>query len=179
MISKEYLEECFQYDEVNGLLVWKKRPESHFASKLSADAFNCCLAGSVAGSIKNDGNNSYYRLSLDGKKQYVHRLIWIMNFDYEPDKIDHIDGNGLNNCISNLRDVTNQVNCKNKRLSKANSSGIHGVRWNKQCRKWHARIKVDYKYKHLGLFVDFFDACCARKSAEHKYEFSKRHGAKL
>ena len=43
---------------------------------------------------------------------------------------DHKDGNGLNNCKSNLRIVTNRQNAQNMRVDK--SSKYPGVHWHKR-----------------------------------------------
>jgi hypothetical protein len=56
--------------------------------------------------------NQYLRVSLFGKKHYVHRLVF-QYFTGEictSKEIDHIDGNTFNNCVSNLMAVTKQVN---------------------------------------------------------------------
>ena len=45
-------------------------------------------------------------------------------------------------------------------------SGVPGVRWSIMTNKWIVRIKVRDKAEYLGSFNDFFEACCARKSAE-------------
>ena len=43
--------------------------------------------------------DGYYRVALNGKRYYVHRLVADAFFDGDHDKIDvnHIDGNRLNN----------------------------------------------------------------------------------
>ena len=51
----------------------------------------------------------------------------------------------------------------NKRIPK---SGVAGVNWRASINKWNVRIKAHGKGHHLGAFADFFEACCARKSAE-------------
>lgn len=42
--------------------------------------------------------------------------------------------------------------------------------------RWVAYIKLKGKEKHLGYFCHFFDAVCARKSAEDRYGFHTNHG---
>ena len=48
-----------------------------------------------------------------------------------------------------------------------NTSGVNGV---SRCQgKWQARITVNKKCHYLGIYDDWFDAVCARKSAEYIY----------
>ncbi len=42
-----------------------------------------------------------------------------------------------------------------------NKSGIKGVFWNNQSRKWNARLMVNYKTQHLGSFDNIRDAANA------------------
>jgi hypothetical protein len=74
-------------------------------------------------------------------------------------KIDHIDGNGLNNQRSNLRVVTHRENCQNKHAPK--SSIYPGVSWRKEREKWAAKISIGGKGKHLGTFDKEIDAAQA------------------
>jgi hypothetical protein len=83
------------------------------------------------------------------KKVWMHRVIMD-----DPDgfQVDHIDGNGLNNCRNNLRKATNAQNARNSCTPRNNTSGFKGVTWHKLSSKWCAKIEVNYVSKHLGLF---------------------------
>lgn len=67
-------------------------------------------------------------------------------------KVDHIDGNGLNNRRSNLRFATSQQNGRNCRKPINNTSGYKGVTWNKRGRKWVAQIMFCKKKIGLGRY---------------------------
>jgi hypothetical protein len=122
-------------------------------------------------------NTEYLSVGFKGKKYYVHRLVWLMTYgDWPKGGIDHIDGNGLNNKIENLRDVAQSENTKNRRLNRNNKSGQCGVHWFKQTSKWRADIKIDGRKISLGYFDDFNDAVEAREEAELKYGFHQNHG---
>ena len=58
--------------------------------------------------------DGYYRVALNGKRYYVHRLVADAFFDGDHDKIDvnHIDGNRLNNKLSNLEWCTRKENIR-------------------------------------------------------------------
>ncbi|HEI0612123.1 TPA: HNH endonuclease [Escherichia coli] len=122
----------------------------------------------------------YYRTNLPGhgsQPQFmVHRIIFKMNFGYDPLEIDHINGIGTDNRLENLRNVDRHTNCKNTRMSKANTSGCVGVHWMKKRNKWQARIEFEGKRRHLGFFDNFEDAVKARKEAERFYGFHVNHG---
>lgn len=135
-------------------------------------------SGKIAGSKHVEGRTSYIYVSLKSKKYAAHRIIWEMVHGDIPDglNIDHIDGDGTNNKISNLRLVTQSENCKNARLLSSSKTGVSGVTWYKPAGKYQVKIQVNGKQKHLGRFYDFFEATCCRKSAEVEYGFHTNHG---
>lgn len=83
--------------------------------------------------------------------------------------IDHINHDTLDNRKCNLRICTYGQNLYNKKIYKQNTSGIPGVRWNKQRREWRAQISFNNKFIHLCWCDNIFEASCHRKSAENKY----------
>jgi hypothetical protein len=66
---------------------------------------------------------------------------------------------------------TDRDNLKLKVLATNNTSGCTGVSWVKKARKWTAYIMKNYKAESLGYYDQWFDAVCARKSAEFKYGY--------
>ena len=81
-------------------------------------------------------------------------------------RVDHIDGDGLDNRRCNLRHVTAAQNAWNSDAPKTNKSGRKGVHFYKKKRKYIASIKVNGKAYHLGSYDDFQDAVNARAAAE-------------
>lgn len=55
------------------------------------------------------------------------------------------------------------------KLHVGNKSGVKGVRWNEQRKKWTAHIGFKGKQITLGYFDEKEDAIMARKKAEEKY----------
>ena len=89
--------------------------------------------------------------------------------------VDHIDGNGLNNCRSNLRICTRGQNQRNRPANRNNKSGYKGVFACKRSGRWIAKIMCDRKAIHIGRFDTPEDAHAAYVQAAqslHK-EFSK------
>lgn len=67
--------------------------------------------------------------------------------------VDHIDGNTLDNRLSNLRLVENKHNCQNRKKAREDSStGIRGVTFHNG--KYRARLMVDGVDHFLGSFED-------------------------
>ena len=120
----------------------------------------------------------YKRRKIDGRMYYVHRLVWEEANGPVPEgmTIDHINGDRFDNDLSNLRVVTQQENMKNSATPKSNTSGVTGVSWCKRRSKWWSYVKVDYKQLYLGQFDDWFEAVCARMSANNLYGFHENHG---
>ena len=85
-----------------------------------------------------------------------------------PEQIDHIDGNRSNNRIENLRPANSSQNACNRKKSSINTSGIKGVHWHKQSKKWRARIKLLTKDVSLGLFQTIDDAKNAIENERNK-----------
>jgi hypothetical protein len=80
--------------------------------------------------------------------------------------IDHRDGDPLNNQRENLRKATVSQNNMNTCLASNNTSGVKGVRFDKERQKWIARIVINGKEINLGRFAKKEDAVKARKEAE-------------
>lgn len=102
---------------------------------------------------KQDG--SFYAVRNQGKKLvWLHRVI-LERKTGQPITSgvfpDHKNGDSLDNTRANLRPATHAQNMRNRKLQKNNTTGLRGVVWSKQCRKWQAQIRVDGKLKYLGL----------------------------
>jgi hypothetical protein len=113
------------------------------------------------GCKREDG---YLTMGIDGNQYLMHRIVAhiydILDLHDEL-KIDHIDLNRTNNCISNLRPATVQQNSFNTKAK--------GYCWKKHAKKWEARICLNGKTIHLGYFDKEEDAKNAYLKAKPIY----------
>lgn len=126
--------------------------------------------------IKNfcwrEEKKGYLRTSIvtngEEKQIILHRLI--MNLSNEKNLfVDHINHNVYDNRKQNLRIVTNTQNSQNSKPKSKNKTGVHGVDFRKDCKKWVTRITVNGKRIFLGKFDTFEEAVQVRIEAENKY----------
>lgn len=170
-LTQDRLKELLSYDPVTGVFRWAKPTNSR------TNVWD--IAGGVKPKYKHKHKNrtQYLVITISRKLYFAHRLVWLYMYGKWPQhQIDHIDGDSLNNCIANLRDVTRTENQKNRRLAKNNTSGVTGVVWNSTRNRWHAKMKVEGKYIHLGSFADICSAVKARLAGEKRYGYHENHG---
>lgn len=117
------------------------------------------------------GKKSFYayrnsRPDEHGKRKslLMHRELFLrINPNSDPAlDIDHMDGNGLNNQRENLRLATDSKQRHNQTIRRNNTSGFLGVTWNKAVGKYSARVRLNWKRKHVGWFNCPIEAAKAR-----------------
>jgi hypothetical protein len=164
------------YDPENGSLVWNELSEKFFGGDLKAClTWNKRNAGRLA--LESVCKRGYKRGMVLGVAFHAHRICWAIHYGKFPsDGIDHISGEKADNRISNLRDVGQTENTKNKSIPKQNSSGIIGVSWSKKYGKWIAQIGHEGRKLHLRRHERKEDAVKARKEAERRLGFHPNHG---
>ena len=124
-------------------------------------------------------SHGYIRFNYHGHHLSVHRTAFLFMSGYIPDRtfdIDHINGIRHDNRWVNLRLASRSENNMNRCLGSNNTTGHTGIHRDKRKFKkdvkrneWTARIKVNRKIIHLGVFETFEQALSARKAAEEKY----------
>lgn len=166
MVTAARVRELLSYDPETGEFRWKVDRKQ-------------MKAGSIAGyACEFRNGKKYWHIGVDGNLYGAHRLAWLVTHgEFPPEDIDHIDGNGLNNRLENLRAVSHDENGRNQRKYSNNTSGVSGVGWYKRDQKWQAKIRVNRKLVHLGYFSSKEEAVAARKAAEAKYNFHENHGS--
>lgn len=122
-----------------------------------------------------NGSNWYARraTSVAGVRMQVQMHRQILGITDPKIEVDHRDNDGLNNRRYNLRTCTHVQNMRNT-PSRGNASGLRGVTYYPQRKRWVAYIKISGKQKNLGSFVSADDAAAAYNSAafEHFGEFA-------
>ena len=157
--SQEMLKSMFDYDERTGLLSWRFRKDR-------SSQWNGRFGGKIAGGQSH--LNGYHVLVIKELGPVLsHRVIWKWVNGDEPETVDHIDGNGSNNKISNLRAATFAQNMRNKSPHKGKLLP-KGVTVVGKSNKFRASICVNRKQIHLGVFVDAEMAHRAYSEAANK-----------
>jgi len=90
--------------------------------------------------------------------------------------VDHIDGNGLNNKIVNLRIGSALLNARNQAIGKRNKTGVLGVHRHSDIDKYVAQISNNHKTIHLGCFDTIEEAKKAREDAMTKFGYPMSGG---
>jgi len=139
-------------------------------------------AGQRAGRVQRAGYKEYRQVKTGGKLYYEHRVVLIMHGVDIPDgmQVDHINGCGTDNRLSNLRVVCRIKNNRNKlRSTRGSASGFTGVTYDKHAgaRKWKAYIEVLGKHINLGLYATPEEAYKVRLKADEEYGFESTHGS--
>jgi hypothetical protein len=88
------------------------------------------------------------------KRRRISMHRYLLGILDSPKQVDHIDGNGLNNQRSNMRECTVFENQYNVGVCSRNKSGYKGVSWNINRKSWVSHINYNGIRKFLGYFSD-------------------------
>ncbi|OFC63056.1 HNH endonuclease [Candidatus Erwinia dacicola] len=158
MLTQERLKELLHYDRDTGVFTRLKTRSSR------------AKEGEIAGWPSSGG---YLRVCVDGKVHFCHRLAWLYEHGEFPSAfMDHINGDRQDNRISNIRQVSLSQNGFNRKMQSTNTSGIKGVSWCKEMKKWRAGIMHEGKHIHVGYFIEKIEAAEAIEKVRNEL-----HGA--
>lgn len=137
------------------------------------------LIGHPVGGISVRKDSNYYIFGLKYQVYYVHRVVYCMYHNLKLDskvKIDHVDGNQLNNSIHNLRITTNSGNSANTSKCKPpKSSKYKGVSYYTRLNRWVSVIRKDGRSTRIGVFDNEVEAAMAynKRALEVFGEFAR------
>ena len=114
----EFIRSRYVYSELSSTsLSYKSGNNQHgFKKRVEGDDAGCL-------------SNGRHTVHIGNRNAMVSRVVWYLLKNEDPVGfvIDHIDGNSLNNNISNLRKISGSDNNKNVRLKSNNKTGYKGV----------------------------------------------------
>lgn len=111
------------------------------------------------------GVSGKYGQFWDGRKNvWAHRFSYSLMNGPVPEgmQVDH-HHTCPKTCVNphHLRAVTNKQNQENLPVSARSRSGVRGVHWNAENKKWRAQVTHNGKKIHVGLFPTISEAAAA------------------
>jgi hypothetical protein len=160
MLDAQAARDLLNYDPETGVLTWRLREGSK--------TFNARFANKPAGCRALSTTSGWYlQVGVLGKLYLAHRLAWlIVHGSWPKADLDHKDGDGTNNRLSNLREATRFENNQNRAISSRNTSGLPGATFCKHAKRWKAQISFQGQNKTLGYFDTAEDAGAAYRQAK-------------
>ena len=164
------LRQLLSYNAMTGDIVFLDRPNDMFTTERAANSWRTQFLGEVAGSLVTRQGKTYRQIELFNVKYLAHRLAWKLHYGVEPpETIDHVDGDGSNNKICNLREATTSQNGWNVKRGARNKSGFKGVSFNTEKNKWRAAIHVNKRTILIGYYKTPEEASEAYQKASVQY----------
>lgn len=151
------LKQLLHYEPETGIFTWRVTRKGPV------------IAGRVAGSARKDGGRRF--IGIDRRRYRASHLAWFYMHGCWPEKlIDHRNTNAADDSFKNLRAADHTLNAENKRQAQSNnrSTGMLGVSWHKECRKFAAYISTRGKRTYLGLFETAEAASAAYVAAKRE-----------
>lgn len=121
----------------------------------------------------SDQTNTFYvgghSPTKNGRRETVYLNKWITNTT-DSMCVENIDKDTLNNQRSNIRIIPKANKNQNRRgANKNGSTGVRGVSWNKNSKKFYAHLTVNYKRISVGYFDSLQEAEKAVIESRKKY----------
>ena len=123
-------------------------------------------------SAQKIGKYFYACACVNGRNIHMHRFLLNPS---KNERVDHRNGDTLNNCRNNLRICTASENSGNMKAHADSSSKYKGVTYNKRQNSWMAQLTVNRKRVHCSYHKDPIDAAEAydRVALKHFGEFAR------
>lgn len=129
----------------------------------------------MAGSPAGGKTKRHVWIKFKGRYRSAHQVAWLLHYGRPAgSRIDHVNGDGHDNRIDNLRRASQSENSQNRRVRSDNQIGLKGVQLRPNG-KWRARIFLRGKSVNLGHFATAEEAhrAYAREAAAQFGEFAR------
>jgi hypothetical protein len=125
--------------------------------------------------VAKNSNAGHLRVCYDGKYHTLARIIFAMNHGYYPEVVDHINGDGRDNRLENLRAADMRTNAQNRKRNTLNLSGTKNVGFKTAKNRWRVTLRKNDGTRMDKLFKHFDIACTIAELARFKYhgEFAR------
>jgi len=174
--DQAYLQECFRYEPETGKLFWRYRPESHFLTNGAYKTWTANFAGKEAGGIyPSDQGYRRHMVGLNRKVHLTARIIFKLEYGYEPIEVDHKNCDPTDNRKANIRKATSAENRRNRKTPKNSSTKLKGVSWHRATNSYIAYIGSHGRKIHLGCFTtpEAAHEACRKAATELHGEFAR------
>ena len=157
-ISLAEAEKNFSYDADSGIVSWKT-----------------LRGGRLPGTPAGNSTKRYVWIKFRGQYVSGHHVAWLLHYgEAAGSRIDHVNGNGCDNRIANLRKASQSENSQNRRTRTDNQTGLKGVQLRPNG-TWRARIFLEGRSVNLGHFATAEEAhnAYAREAAVQFGKFAR------
>lgn len=152
-VQIENLKDIFDYNPDTGSLHWKVRVSQKIKPGMRAGWRDC---------------NGYLKVTIGGRRHRVHRIVWAIFYgEWPKSMIDHINGDGEDNRICNLRLVANHENLQNIRKPYSGSA-VDRLGVSLDGKKYRAQISNRGLRINLGSFATKDEAYAAYVAAKRE-----------
>ncbi len=103
----------------------------------------------------------HFQIKMEDKVYAIlaHQFAWYFTYNEIANEIDHVNGDGFDNRLENLRSVTHQQNMWNV-------TNARGYSFHKKSNKYMSYIVLNKKMNHLGYYENKEDARIAYLNAK-------------
>ncbi|ANT45379.1 HNH homing endonuclease [Pectobacterium phage Khlen] len=125
------LRDQFSYNKDTGVIIRLARQGNYQAN---THCTSVCTTG------------NYLKITYRGTQYLQHRVAWFLHYGTQPpDVIDHVNGNGLDNRIVNLREATTSTNQMNIKATSKSTTGVKGIFPVRGGKLYRAEVCIDGK----------------------------------
>ena len=161
MVSREELEELFNYKDgkIYGRWVdWRRKASNTRVFEKELGTPNG--AGHLTVSFKDKRGVRH--------RELVHRVVFMMHYGWLPNYIDHINRDGCDNRLENIRPACKSLNSQNRGAQANTKYGLRGI-YKDKLGGYCVFIGIDNRRVHIGRTECIGKAWRMRLDAERTY----------